>query len=243
MSIIKEYWHEWLAGETTDNEVDNYIRSSFTHLLAEYRSVHFAKCVLKDNAGSQDTATPQAAPVIAQNQAPPEPSPEATVPDETLAVPDVAEPQHNPQLAEFQQTVVTQADITIPLTAALAVDAQNQGQGQEQPQPQPQHIADVEGIQADLQTGTSASETTPTNTAAVIPPLAGCVCQQPPELSALLEQFDKGDFDNIKKPTWDDCALLEVAIIKLLDRNRLKIKLATLENRYEAVVDPKKYAC
>ena len=47
MGIIKDYWQKWLAGETTDNEVDTYIRSSFNHLVYEYKSVYFARCIAK----------------------------------------------------------------------------------------------------------------------------------------------------------------------------------------------------
>ena len=39
MSIINDYWREWLTGESTDTEVDAYIRSSFVHLVSEYNKI------------------------------------------------------------------------------------------------------------------------------------------------------------------------------------------------------------
>ena len=87
----------------------------------------------------------------------------------------------------------------------------------------------------------SAAATVPDNPK-IDPMLSDCDCLQSPELRALLEGFNKGDFDEGKKSlTWDDCALLEVAITRLLDKNQLKTRLAMLEARYETVAEPKKF--
>lgn len=203
MNMIKDYWQTWLAGETTDHEVDAYIHSSLAHLVAEYKSVYFAKCVLKP---SPSTATPDGvtADAIALS----------TELAQTSAAPETEDPMLSGLAEQSQEQHVEQLqavfDATVSQTEAIAADA------------------------AQAFTTATAPSDTPTDE---------CLCRASPELEAVLRSFDQGEYARGKVPTWDDCALLEIAIIKLLDKNRLKIKLAMLESRYEAVVDPKKYAC
>ena len=205
MSIIKDYWSKWLAGETTDKEVDAYIRSAFAHLVSEYRAVYFVKCVCKEHPSSADIDIDEADDVNEQNQ--------------------------NQELATAQGTGNAQESLTDSQSESTqqsgtgdAITVEEQNHDQEQ----------AKGTVAD-----DAWESPK-----IDPTLADCACLQSPELRALLEDFDKGDFDEGKKNlSWKDCALLEVSIIRLLDKNRLKPKLAMLEARYEAVVEPKKFDC
>ena len=204
MGIIKDYWQKWLAGETTDNEVDTYIRSSFNHLVYEYKSVYFARCIAKQYTRPA--------------------CPEATLPD----------PEKSPE------TRVVDAQATVLAAESLVAVAAN-------PAP-PQAVTDQKPDATVVATDTAEQEWTATEPATVTSTtesaaITACVCQQAPELVDLLQSYDQGEFEKDRKPTWDDCALMEVAISKLLDKHRLKIKLATLEARYEAVVDPKKFAC
>lgn len=198
MNMIKDYWQTWLAGETTDHEVDAYIHSSLAHLVAEYKSVYFAKCVLKPSpsAATADDVMVDAIPSteLAQTSAAPE--------TEDPMLSGLAEQRQERHVEQLQSVF----DATVNQTEAIAADAAQ----------------------------TTALSDTPTDE---------CLCRASPELEAVLRSFDLGEYARGKVPTWDDCALLEIAIIKLLDKNRLKIKLAMLESRYEAVVDPKKYAC
>jgi hypothetical protein len=115
MSIIQDYWSKWLAGETTDKEVDAYIKSAFAHLVSEYRSVYFVKCVCKENSS---TAT------IDSN--------EAT---------DIKEQNQNPEHEQAQGTGNTQEGLTgfqpepsqqSRTGDAIAVEEQNQNHDQEQ---------------------------------------------------------------------------------------------------------------
>ena len=245
MSIIQDYWNKWLAGETTDKEVDAYIRSAFAHLVSEYRSVYFVKCVCKENSSPETIDTNEPTNFKEQNQNPehaqaqgvgntqggliglqPE-STEQTDTGESI----VAEEQSQAQNQKHEQLQTgfdvpenltgSQAGATQQSDTGDAITAEEQNQEQEQSQ----------GVAAN----------TP-ESLKIDPIISGYACRQSPELKALLESFDKGDFDEgNKNPSWKDCAILEESIIRLLDKNRLKAKLAMLEARYEAVIDPKKY--
>jgi hypothetical protein len=249
MSIIKDYWSKWLAGETTDKEVDGYIRSAFAHLVFEYRSVYFLKCVCKENLFTQDINSNEAA--------------------------DAEEQSQNQEGAQAQGTVSSQENLAgIQTESTLQGDtgeiiiAQEQNQTQNLDQNQKlEQLESAAGAQESLVMFQPESTLQGDSGDAIIVEeqnrdqkeakdaaigalessksdqiLSNYVCQQSPELRTLLEGFDKGDFNEGKKNlSWDDCALLEVSIIRLLDKNQLKTKLAMLEARYEAVVEPIKY--
>ncbi|MCX7097854.1 MAG: hypothetical protein NTV43_08125 [Methylococcales bacterium] len=199
MSIFKDYWQNWLAGETTDNEVDTYIGSAFAHLVSEYKSVHFEKCILKEPSKPTTKQTPPLTTALEVGSSPSN-AIGGTVLD--LGTQDQLQPQDT--------------------DAAWAVDL-------------PSGSSDSDAKKAELALSAETPE--------YQQKLAECACQQSPELLALLIRYEKGGFDKDNPPSWDDCALLEIAIIKLLDKNRLKTKLAMLEARYEAVVEPNKFAC
>lgn len=244
MSIINDYWNKWLAGEATDKEVDAYIRSAFVHLVSEYRSVYFVKCVCMDNLSTAHRVSNEATDVKEQNQNPeheqgagnPQESltglqPESTQQSDTGNANNAEEQdQERAQAQEVGNARKSFTDLSSELTQqsdigdSIAVEEQNQELIQEQ-------------------VNVSVSDTSESQKKIDLLTL-DCACLQSPELRALLEGFDKGDFEEGKKNlSWDDCAQLEVSIIRLLDKNRLKTKLAMLEARYEAVVEPKKFEC
>lgn len=203
MSIIRDYWNNWLAGETTDKEVDAYIRSAFAHLVSEYKSVYFLKCICKENPSTVTIDTNEATDAKGQDQ--------------------------NPEQAQEQEIANTQEDLT-----GLQFEPTQQSDTGDT-------IVVEEQNQEQDQTRNAAAADVP-ESPKIDPMLSDCDCLQSPELKVLLESFNKGDFDEGKKSlTLDDCALLEVAITRLLDKNQLKTRLAMLEARYESVAEPKKF--
>ena len=204
MSIIEDYWSKWLAGETTDKEVDAYIRSSFAHLVSEYRSVYFEKCACKKNSSTAHIDTNEAADVKEQNQ-------------------NQEHVQSQSQGADITQESLTgsQSESTQQSGTGDAIAVEKQNQNQKQKLEQHQSAVDAQGSLTGPQSeSTQQSDAGATMTVEeqnqdqeqakgadadapespkIDPILSACACLRSPELRALLEGFDKGDFDEGKK--------------------------------------------